>query len=47
MKARNNNPDNDCFDQSDEYFKMGDDLNDNDNQIEEYFPLENSKPPHY
>tara|TARA_Y100001968_G_scaffold267927_1_gene258067 strand:+ start:255 stop:389 length:135 start_codon:yes stop_codon:yes gene_type:complete len=41
----NVNPDNDCFDQLEEYFRKKDDSFKNDN--EEYFPLENSKPPHY
>ena len=37
------NPDNDCLDQSDEYFKKKDDTF----ETEEYFPKETSKPPHY
>ena len=39
------NPDNDGFDPSEEYFKKKVDTNEND--IEEYFPQETSKPPHY
>ncbi len=39
------NPDNDCYDQYEEYF-MEKDYSDK-NETEEYFPLENSKPPHY
>ena len=36
-------PDNDSFDQSEEYFKK----KDNSSETEEYFPEETSKPPHY
>ena len=39
------NPDNDCFDQSEEYFKKKYDSN--ENETEEYFPKSTSKPPHY
>tara|TARA_B100000965_G_scaffold392177_1_gene401432 strand:+ start:4981 stop:5115 length:135 start_codon:yes stop_codon:yes gene_type:complete len=39
------NPDNDCFDQSEEYFRKKD--NSDINETEEYFPQETSKPPHY
>ena len=39
------NPDNNDFDASEEYFKMQDESFDQEN--EEYFPLEDSKPPHY
>ena len=38
-------PDNDCFDPSEEYFKKKDDTY--ENETEEYFPQETSKPPHY
>ena len=39
------NPDNDIFDPSEEYFKKKD--NSFENETEEYFPQETSKPPHY
>ena len=39
------NPDNDGFDPSEEYFKMRNDTY--ENETEEYFPQETSKPPHY
>tara|TARA_B100000965_G_C19068682_1_gene531051 strand:+ start:154 stop:366 length:213 start_codon:yes stop_codon:yes gene_type:complete len=39
------NPDDDSFDQSNEYFKKKDDTD--ENESEEYFPQETSKPPHY
>ena len=39
------NPENDTFDLSEEYFKKKGENNDND--TEEYFPQETSKPPHY
>ncbi len=39
------NTDNDCFDPSDEYFRNKD--NAYENETEEYFPQETSKPPHY
>ena len=39
------NPDNDSFDPSEEYFKRKDDSY--ENETEEYFPEETSKPPHY
>ena len=39
------NPDDDSFDQSNEYFKKKDDTY--ENESEEYFPQETSKPPHY
>tara|TARA_Y100001968_G_scaffold250141_1_gene235139 strand:+ start:95 stop:229 length:135 start_codon:yes stop_codon:yes gene_type:complete len=39
------NPDNDSFDQTDEYFRKKDDSY--ENPTEEYFPEETSKPPHY
>ena len=39
------NPDNDCFDPSEEYFKKKSEKYENKN--EEYFPQETSKPPHY
>ena len=42
MKEKNN-PDNDGFDPSEEYFKKKSDTSEND----EYFPQETSKPPHY
>ena len=42
MKEKNN-PDNDGFDPSEEYFKDKSDTYEN----EEYFPQEASKPPHY
>ena len=41
----NNNPDNDSYDASEEYFKKKGDTHKND--TEEYFPQETSKPPHY
>ena len=39
------NPDNDSFDPSEEYFKKKDETH--ENEPEEYFPIETSKPPHY
>ena len=39
------NPDNDSFDSSEEYFRTKDDSY--ENETEEYFPQETSKPPHY
>ena len=39
------NPDDDSFDQSNEYFKKKDETY--ENESEEYFPQETSKPPHY
>ena len=39
------NTDNDCFDPSEEYFKKKEDTY--ENEPEEYFPQETSKPPHY
>tara|TARA_Y100001968_G_C19370845_1_gene725066 strand:+ start:224 stop:358 length:135 start_codon:yes stop_codon:yes gene_type:complete len=39
------NPDNDGFDQIEEYFRKKDESNEND--TEEYFPEKTSKPPHY
>ena len=39
------NPDDDGYDASEEYFKKKG--NASDNEIEVYFPLETSKPPHY
>ncbi len=39
------NPDDDGFDPSEEYFKKKVDTS--DNESEEYFPPENSNPPHY
>tara|TARA_Y100001968_G_scaffold33774_1_gene25969 strand:- start:411 stop:545 length:135 start_codon:yes stop_codon:yes gene_type:complete len=41
----NINPDNDCFDRSEEYFIKKDESY--ENETEEYFPKETSKPPHY
>ena len=39
------NPDNDGYDPSEEYFqKKGDTY---ENETDEYFPQETSKPPHY
>ena len=38
-------PNNDCIDQSEEYFRNKDDSL--ESETEEYFPQENSKPPHY
>ena len=38
-------PDNDSFDPSEEYFRKKDDSY--ENETEEYFSLETSKPPHY
>ena len=40
-----NNPDNDSFDESDEYFKKKDKTYENETEI--YFPQESLKPPHY
>ena len=42
---KNTNPDNDIFDPSEEYFIKKDDSN--ENESEEYFPNQTSKPPHY
>ena len=39
------NPDNDGYDPSEEYFKKKDERYQND--MEEYYPQESSKPPHY
>ena len=39
------NPDNDVFDPSEEYFKKKGDTY--ENETDEYFPKETSKPPHY
>ena len=39
------NPDNDGFDQAEEYFRKKD--GSSENETEEYFPQESSKPPHY
>jgi len=39
------NPDNDGFDPSEEHYKKKGDIN--ENETEEYFPQETSKPPHY
>ena len=39
------NPDNDSFDQSEEYFRKK--IDSYENEQEEYFPQETSKPPHY
>jgi len=39
------NPDNDSFDQSEEYFKKKD--HQYEPETDEYFPQETSKPPHY
>ena len=44
MKEKNN-PDNDVYDPSEEYFRKKDDSY--EEESEEYFPQENSKPPHY
>ena len=41
----NINPDNDCFDLSEEYFRKK--IDSYENETEEYFPQETSKPPHY
>ena len=41
------NPDNDSFDPSEEYFKRKGNKYYNENENEEYFPQETSKPPHY
>ena len=43
MKNKKFNPDNDCYDQSEEYFRVKDETDEN----EEYSPLDSSKPPHY
>ena len=45
MKQDTINPDNDGFDPSEEYFKKKVDTH--ENETEEYFPQETSKPPHY
>ena len=39
------NPDNDGYDPSEEYFKKKSDTYEDEN--DEYFPQESSKPPHY
>ena len=39
-------PDDDVYDLSEEYFNKKSNNNDDD-EIEVYFPLETSKPPHY
>ena len=39
------NPDNDCMDPSEEHFIKKDDSY--EKETEEYFPQENSQPPHY
>ena len=39
------NPDNDVYDQSEEYFKKKSDTF--EDETEEYFPQKTSKPPHY
>ena len=39
------NPDNDAFDPSEEYFRKDNDSY--ENESEEYFPENTSKPPHY
>tara|TARA_B100000214_G_C23456124_1_gene396056 strand:+ start:140 stop:343 length:204 start_codon:yes stop_codon:yes gene_type:complete len=42
------NPDNDGYDQSDEYFNKKTDYTcETETETEEYFPQETSKPPHY
>ena len=41
------NPDNDCFDPSEEHFKNKDLLDETQIETEEFFPLDTSKPPHY
>ena len=42
------NPDNDGYDPSEEYFKKKKGgTYENENENEEYFPQETSKPPHY
>ena len=40
-------PDNHIFDQSEEYFRKEGDSYENENENDEYFPQEYSKPPHY
>ena len=44
MKGKNN-PDDDVYDPSEEYFKNKGATN--ENETEEYYPQEESKPPHY
>ena len=39
------NQDNDGFDPSEDHYKKKDEIY--ENETEEYFPLETSKPPHY
>ena len=39
------NPDNDCYDPSEEYFKKKGETY--ETETEEYYPLETSHPPHY
>ena len=39
-------PDDDVYDLSEEYFNKKSNNNDDD-EVEVYFPLETSKPPHY
>ena len=41
----NHNPNNDVFDPSEEYFRKKDEAY--EFETDEYFPQENSKPPHY
>jgi len=41
------NPDNDVYDPSEECFKKKGDIYENENENEEYFSEETSKPPHY
>ena len=40
-------PDDDVYDLSEEYFNKKGNNYDDDDEIEVYFPLEISKPPHY
>ena len=44
MKEKDN-PDNDSFDPSEEYFKKK--VNSYETETEEYFPLDTLNPPHY
>ena len=44
---KNINPDDDNFDQPDEYFRKKKELYEYEYESDEYFPEETSKPPHY
>ena len=46
MKEKDN-PDNDSFDPSEEYFKKKGNSYETETESEEYFPLDTLNPPHY